>query len=300
MTIVSLLTDDGGEEPLPEADDAFDRFLASLYRSLHPTTRAFVDFHNSKEQTALFHTAPHRALYRSAVALHSTGLLTHAVHSVWPFSTWAREVLLDAAALLTAPLAFLAGFVCGQALPLETLPAIQAEDKRKLAPPRPSLANVAIYFVLPGVLLWFGRDIVRLVVRKSVVELVVGSSSSSAERVQHAAAALLLAGVGAHQGVWSALRLKKAQHDAFFSDDGRHRFELVQQLASSVVRAQQMHVTARTRRRALILLNLSVSAALAWQHFFWARRLASPATAAFVALTFVPVVAFHLKHKFVS
>lgn len=292
MTIVSVLADDGAEEPLPEAADAFDRFLASLYRALHPTTRAWLDHHHSKEQQALYRTAPHRALYRAAVALRTTGLLAHGVRRAWPLVVWARELALDAAALAAAPAAFLGAFVCGHAAPLESFALVQAEHKRKLTPAQPSWTNVMVYFVVPASILWFGRDLVRLLLHRTVV----------AKEVTNELASVLLAAVGAYQGVWSALRLKQAQHAAFFGDEGRRNLEFVQELASDVARLQNVRVTARTRRRGVVLLNLSVSTLLVWNHFFWSRRTTAglAASAALFAISFVPVAAFHLKHGFVS
>jgi hypothetical protein len=287
MTVVSLIDDDGHEEELPEADDAVDRFLASLYRSAHPSTRAFVDFHQTKEQAALYRSAPHRALFRSMQALHSTGLLSHVAHRLWPFATWVRERILDAFALGLAPWSFGAAFCAAQCLPAEELRLVQAEDKRKLRPAQPSWSNAALYFALPLSILWWGRSFVR-------------TDTDAVSKLRDFAVMALLSGVAAHQGFWSGLCLKREQHAAFFGE-AKHVLELIRNVSYGVVRAQGMHVTARTRRRGLLLLNVGLSWWLACAHFYWAKRIGKlDTTMMLLSLTLVPVAAFHAKNGIVQ
>jgi hypothetical protein len=269
MTVVSVVNADGNEEPLGEADDALDRLLHQIYVGLHPTTRAFIDLHaQNKPLAQLYRTAPHRALVQSAVALHRTGLLKHLIELTWPLMTHVRELLLDTLAFAAAPLAFGGGFVLGNAVPWERYEAVQDHDRLKLAPPRPSASNVAFVFGVPCALLlargWMESVIGRMSIGDIEFGRIVGLSVVSC--------------VALYQGFWSAMRLKHTQHAWFFGEERRF-FDVVRQVSDAVVRSNQMHVTQRTRRRALVALNLLLSSMLVWRHFWWLKRFHPPAVA---------------------
>jgi hypothetical protein len=306
MTVVSLVDAQGNEEPLGEADDAFDRFLHQVYRSLHPSTRAFIDLHAQKAPLhALYRTAPHRALVQSAVALYRTGLLKHLVELTWPLLTHVRELLLDTLAFAAAPLAFAGAFVLGQAVPWERYQAVQSHDRRKLAPPRPLVANVALYFGVPCALL-LGRDWLQVGAIKFLGAVLgvsdnTNNGGSGGEVAARALVGALVTSVALYQGLWSALRLKHVQHAWFFGEERRF-FDVVRQVGDAVVRTNQLHVTQRTRRRALIALNLVLSSMLAWRHFWWLKRFhpAAVTSPPLAAATLASVVCFHWRNGIIG
>jgi hypothetical protein len=301
MTVVSVVDSQGNEEPLGEADDAFDRLLHQIYVGLHPSTRAFVDLHAQKAPLyALYRTAPHRALVQSTVALYRTGLLKHLIELSWPFLTHVRELVLDTLAFAAAPLAFSGAFVLGQVIPWERYQAVQFHDRRKLAPPRPQLANVVLFFGVPcGLLL--GREWMESLLIRLLGAPIVSDSGAGGGGVARTLVASLLCGVALYQGLWSALRLKHVQHSWFFGEQRRF-FDVVRQVGDAVVRSNELHVTQRTRRRALIALNLVLSSMLVWRHFWWLKRFhpAAVTSPPLSAATVVSIASFHWKNGFVG
>jgi len=297
MPKIYRITEKGELDPLHEPPDFLDRFLSSLYRSSAPETQAWCDFVSSEETKKRLKASPLITMLSIVRAIHTTGLDRHVLDLFFPFISWMREVVLDTIALSVAPLSFTTGFVFGSVTSLESNPTIHKHDLYKLPDSnsfrfkgsKPKIINIFSHFGIPFVAMLHSKSILSSTQMQTVIEPSLKDSISNN----------IVNIVAAYQGFWSALRVKKRLHQTFFGV-GRELLDLCRDVTNGVVKAQNTHVTQRTRKRVNVAFNCLASSWVVWRFFWFARHFRRPSVSwdglALLIAGVCGIASFHYKN----